>query len=241
MKKTIILTTTILAIALAVAPVAADVVELPGIDMEPSDEDTAYKAEMYDKYADLIETVEAGKYQDAIDMIDQMRPKVQEGQVELTLENWEDYFVIEPEYRCKEDAYGDIEEERIVYWINLKPEYQGKQIEISGTLGCIFNYGFYHIETINREDGTFETSAKDDTAEIPGLDPSYKEEQSQSFELSEHVQLAISVCGAAYKDNVDSGRFGGIIVKDADNYIQIVAIPEDFHVVRIEGTIKIGE
>lgn len=61
MKKTIILTTTILAIALAVAPVASDVVELPGIDMEPSDEDTAYKAEMYDKYADLIETVEAGK------------------------------------------------------------------------------------------------------------------------------------------------------------------------------------
>ena len=208
---------------------------------ESSNEQT-WKAELYDKYSDLITVLEEGKYQDAIDKIQNMMPEAKEGQTELTLENWSDYFLIKEEEIKTSDAYGAVEGVSKQFNLTLRPEYENKKVELEGVIGIIYEMGQYRVSSIDPENGTFELEAADGDG-FRFFSDDLKNEQSKSIDLSDggleyflETSRTAGIAGSSWTNGFQ------VSIKGSEKYDeQCVLMPENFQVVRVEGSIKVED
>lgn len=104
-------------------------------------------------YNEAIALIEAGQYQEAR-VIFQRIPEHEDvtdylaryKTIEITPENWEEYFMTVQNPRWQENAFGEGELWAIEYCLTLKDEYASKLVTANVAMGFSSNWSAYRIE-----------------------------------------------------------------------------------------------
>lgn len=117
------------------------------------------------KYPDIEEKLTSGDYEGAIQLIVDMMPEPEIEEIQLTLDNWSEYYTIEEEKNFEKNADGSIKKIYSSYLLKLKPEYEEK-----------YNYSENPINIgIETEWNTYSVSSVDkNTGEYTLTDPTYE-------------------------------------------------------------------
>ena len=188
-----------------------------------------------EKYKDVLKCLENGDYDGAIALIDAMKPQPETEVISITLDNWSEYFSIEDEHTFTYDANGAIDETSLQKVLQIKPEYEGKQVSLSGTIGYEYTSVWHIVTDINKEDGSFIMGVTDDR---PNDFPD--EETSRTEDLTSPMYISWSSAEAKRGDTTRSGR--NILIKNADDWEkQWVLYPEEITIIRIEGELVLSK
>lgn len=106
-------------------------------------------AEKLAKYADLIDLLETEDYEGALADVQSRIPVPEEPsytEIEITIDNWEDYFVIDYVEKWHTNSFGEIDRLRLDVVIHIKPEYadrvadkENAKINFDISYDCILN------------------------------------------------------------------------------------------------------
>ena len=205
---------------------------LTGCSSAPSKGD-----QMYAKYATLIDALEAEDYETATAAFQGYLPVPEEEVVELSLDNWSDYFELNLKPEIKMDAQESIDRVNEHYVLELKPEYQGKCRIENGFVGYEYENVFCRITKVY-PDGTYDY----ETSEVPAYYYSLNNElglQSESSDLTPNGTYIISLNYYAFRSD-DTGIGGYLPVKSAEEFSDIFTIkPENINIVTVKGTLII--
>lgn len=117
MKRTL---AAILALALCLALCACGA-SAPAPTLEP----TPNPGELlYNKYADIIDALEAEDYDGAVEAVEALRPAPEVTEVEITMDNLWDYFEIREIREENTDANGNTNKLKVNYEFALKAKYE---------------------------------------------------------------------------------------------------------------------
>ena len=207
--------------------------------------------QMYEKYKSIIDKLEGENYDGAIEEIQAMKPAPVIQEVEITADNFFDYYeTVFWEDQIERDAEGKISSIRICsYWFDfeLKNEYlldteQDNAVEI----GVTCDYDLKKIEDVNPE-----------TGEIVYGDEVFDEIKDEILELNkgraneDSVVLSVTckgnqkinchespgVCGGRWIRNEDYWEWSSEITPD--DYGGYVFVPKDIQIIRAEGTLHV--
>ena len=90
----------------------------------PTPEPTPNPSELlYNKYADIIDALEAEDYDGAVEAVNAMRPAPEITEVEITMDNLWDYFEIVEDKIDKTDAHGELSSRQINRKLALKDDF----------------------------------------------------------------------------------------------------------------------
>ena len=191
--------------------------------------------DLSEKYKDIIGCLENGDYDGAKALIDAMKPQPDTETIPITLDNWSEYFSIEDEYSYTYDANGAVDTVEMNKYLKIKPEYEEKQVSLTGTIGYEYTSVWHAITEINKEDGSFKAEPTDD---LPYEETD--EETSRTEDLSSPMLISWSSTAAKQGGTGLSG--GGIQIKSADDWEkQWVSYPEEINIVRIEGELVLSK
>lgn len=109
------------------------------------------------KYPDIEEKLSSGDYEGAIQLIINMMPEPETEEIELTLDNWNDYYTIEEEKQFEKKADGSIKEIYSSYILKLKPEYEEKYIysENPINVGIEIEWNTYSVFIVDKYTGEY--------------------------------------------------------------------------------------
>ena len=188
-----------------------------------------------EKYKDVLNCLENADYDGAIALIDAMKPQPETEKISITLDNWSEYFSIEDEYTYTYDANGAIDETSLRKVLKIKPEYEDKQVSLTGTIGYEYTPVWHAITEINKEDGSFIMEITDDR---PNDFPD--EETSKTEDLTYPMYISGSSVEAKQGDIARSSAC--VQIKNADDWEkQWVLYPEEISIVRIEGELVLSK
>ena len=224
----------------------------------PQEVEPSFGDQMYEKYADIIGALEEERYDDAIDAISAMKPEPEEIVVEITPENFWDYYeVVYSDSILNKDAAGNI----LSIWgsqdfyLALKEEYasvlvpDNPNIEVGVTADVVmkrlesvdWNSGEYQISNENYDDmeaayvsswSMNKRTAFDDISTV----------FSGSKRLSAMIYNTDFAGGFLYQYTDNWGTYwrnGDIKPDDSYDEVYIVA-PENIEIVRAEGTLVLS-
>ena len=92
-------------------------------DFKLEKEQAVANAEMLAKYQGLIDLLEAGNYEDALADVENRMPAPEYEVIDITMDNWNEYFEIVPDYYWRKNAFGEGEVLIIGFSLFLKDEY----------------------------------------------------------------------------------------------------------------------
>ncbi|MGM9549340.1 MAG: hypothetical protein ACI3V5_05800 [Faecousia sp.] len=151
-------------------------------------------------------------------------------EVEITAENWEDYFELRPVTRVSTDASGEFENRWIGYGIFLRDEYMDELIgDVDVSFGVQYDLVYYYVEG-DIYSGDFDvTDEKTDWDEKAGK------------------KASASVCDYRGESDMKNSDFEDSIAADFthDGIIYsndgecVVGVCENFQVVKAQGTMKL--
>lgn len=191
--------------------------------------------DLSEKYKDIIGCLENGDYDGAKALIDAMKPQPDTETIPITLDNWSEYFSIEDEYSYKYDANGAVDTVEMIKYLKIKPEYEEKQVSLTGIIGYEYTSVWHVITETNKEDGSFKAELTDD---LPYKSPG--EETSRTEDLTSPMIISWSSTVAEQSNSSMSG--GGIQIKNADDWEkQWVSYPEEINIVRIDGELVLSK
>ena len=220
---------------------------------EPTPEPTPNPAEvLYEKYAGIIDALEAEDYDGAIAQISEMKPAPEIIEVTITPENILDYFDFEEGSDVLErDAEGNITSfwKSWSYGFRLKKEYQDKVLSDQSRaleVGITGHYTFRHVESMDMKTGERVLSVETNDELFEQFKKNYAQahpeegtELSASNSSTNIVYLSIS--GSAInqvwaKDNTWYGGWKSMFNFPADNGIDMFQVVlKDFEIVRADG------
>lgn len=207
--------------------------------------------QMYEKYKTIIDKIEGENYDGAIEEIQAMKPAPSVQEVEITKDNFFDYYdIVYRENNIERDSDGKIT--TINKWDNefmfeLKDEYTFDTNEDNTiVIGVTAEYDLKKIENVDFETG--EITLGDDIFDeyedeiVESTKEWTKEESVRMSETCEGPNLIIcnnlpGVCGFRWV----KGEYGweelyGITPDDYEGY---VFVPVDIQITRTEGTLHI--
>lgn len=157
-----------------------------------------------------------------------------EKEIEITMDNWQDYFIVTEEIRCKVtlNAFDEIDYIKIdpVYSLQLKEEYSNAK---EFTLAVEYHSHDFEVKTLkyNLNDNTYEIA--DMTEEDWANYKMFAEGGDNKNEVVEITNNNTSLCLGRYSN--DSQEISGDIVSS-----QIATFP-NLEILRIKGTLVIYE
>ncbi len=243
MKKTLAILL-ILALACSLCACGAGA---PAALSEPSIGD-----QMYEKYATIIDGLEAGDFEAALEEIYAMIPEPEETVVEITPENFYDYYeIFYPEKMVEKDAQGN----SISVWpgqsfyFQLKEEYRDKLVPDASQVevGVICDSVLRKVEDVDWDTGnpklseeTFEdlkSKVFENWTDKPNLD--FSQTYSGNYSLGAG-DSGIFGYGAFFLDKNAYGSWwssGRLMKESSDTYY--VFAPENIEIVRADGSITL--
>lgn len=193
--------------------------------------ETEEKADLEEKYKDILDCLENGDYDGAVVLINAMRPQPEAGTILITADNWSQYLSIEDEYSYTYDAQGMIDEVDGHKVLKMKPEYEGKLVSLTGTIGYEYTPAGHIITSIDKSSGSFEAEAAD------GGPSNNSEMVSKTEDL--HPDMAVAEM-SFYSVNGNEVTFG-ISAKNFEEHEEHwVYYPEEINIVRIEGELVLS-
>ena len=91
--------------------------------LEPAANEPSEGEQLYKKYADVVDALEAEDYDLAAAAIDARRPIPEETTIEITADNWQDYFDVVDVMTIPKNEFGKLEGEVAHTELVLKDEY----------------------------------------------------------------------------------------------------------------------
>ncbi len=207
--------------------------------------------QMYEKYKSIIDKLEGENYDGAIEEIQAMKPAPTVQEVEITADNFFDYYdIVYDENNIERDSDGKITE--IKKWDNnfrfiLKDKYSldpDKDNKI--VIGVTGDYDLKKIEEVDFQTGeiTLGEDAFDEYKdEIIESAKGWTDEDSTTLSVSCEGSMELSfnntpkVSGARWKKDEDRWRQYYEITPD--DYEGYVFVPVDIQITRAEGTLHI--
>ena len=194
----------------------------------------------YKKYNTLIDYLEAGDYEQAIQEVEQLRQNTLESKktinIEITLDNWQDYYEIVLVADAIGNAFGEIERANARHMIRLKEPWKYRFVESSIAMAwtvseyaqCDFQTKFIVQETGNYS-GYFDCSYRNARPAEP--DPYAKHEGTMALiRICENIPY--EEADRYYDENI---KFDG----DTLTWTGFTFQKIDF--TRIEGTLTLTE
>ena len=181
--------------------------------------------EKYRKYSALIDALEAEDYSRAYDELDKFcqvdaaapdaadtGTEEQIEVIEITMDNWQDYFDVVEEERVDENAFGEAEDIYTVYTLVLKDGYEMVESDTNIVVESIYTLEWHYaeVDTVSR------TLTIGDP--VPNRDP---EEQDDIRTLT-GTENQLSSC---YRSHENSAG------------VNMQTIATNFELVRIQGTL----
>lgn len=148
MKKHLLLTIATLALTLTACGQQA-----PPVETEP--ETQSVGDQMCEKYGDVIDALEAEDYDGAKSLIDEMSPERETEVVEITLDNYLDYYEwSEDGIITDQDVDEYIRQSLINHYLHLKPEFEISDFEQSnvkiGYSGKLYTHDWLDNEPVHK-------------------------------------------------------------------------------------------
>ena len=198
------------------------------------------------KYPDIEEKLTSGDYEGAIQLIIDMMPEPETEEIELTLDNWNEYYTIEEEKQFEKKADGSIKDMSISYCLKLKPEYEEKYYHSENpiNIGIEIEWNTYSVSSVDKNTGEYTLSdpvyvdvgyysasgLKDEMTNYSYLDTSVMEELYDSCYLE-----SINFCNVSNSGNVS---YMPLHVEDFENYYVFAQVPT-FKIVNVSGTLSL--
>lgn len=95
-------------------------------DFKAEQEQTAANTELLAKYQSLIDHLEAGNYEDALADIESRMPVPEYEVIDITMDNWDEYFEIVPDHYWRKNAFGEGVGLCVGFSLFLKDEYAAR-------------------------------------------------------------------------------------------------------------------
>jgi hypothetical protein len=110
-------------------------------DFKVEQEQMATAAEKLEKYQSLIDLLESENYIDALIDIESRIPAPEYETIEITMDNWDMYFEIVPDYYWYENAFGEGESLCVGFSLFLKDAYAARNTPNSNTaIACTVSF-----------------------------------------------------------------------------------------------------
>lgn len=196
-----------------------------------------------EKYPDIIEALDNEKYDEAIALIEAMKPQPKEEVIEITLDNWSKYFeIIRVTNIGQKNADGSVKDLYAEDLFQIKDEYKDKLISCDLGIGYTWEYEAKQVTSVNKDDLTFELGAVDSIPdELNGTFYGRDEQQSDWKDVdSDSFRLASPMIYYW----IDNERWSGpnIPVSDFERYDYVYALNAvNYQIVTTEGTITLSE
>ena len=200
---------------------------------------TSKGEEMYEKYKELIDALEAKDYEKAKEYVTSLMPEPEE--VTLTVDNWSDYFEVRKEDTFDKDAYGVNLTESTKYLFELKPEYENAVLN-NVVIGFEYENKCYKVVNLNKEDGTYDTEVATDQNILSSIfiDNSLGQ-YSESLDVTGTTPLVF----CSYYPLDSNGAIeltGKLYLQDADDHPdQYIVMPDHIDIVTVSGSISIAK
>lgn len=235
---------------------------------ELTEEEPSLKEQLYDKYKDLIDKMEAEDYEGAIDVIISYVPSdyfqtTSEAEQEImevviTPENFLDYYdIVYGDATNEKDAFGNItrvDYGKNRYWFELKPEfratvqysyYQTDSIEI----GVECDYELHHVDSIDWSTGEVflsEEVYEDYMSQI--VNAGWLKDTQTKIGGASSTETGIDFIGGANSYiaiypfwSFSSGWTNGNHPSPDDSRDYYVFVPINITIVRAEGVLRIKQ
>lgn len=209
----------------------------------------------YAKYADLFDMLENNEYDRAIQYISDMN-SISESQpgrddtpvsVELTLENWNEYFEFTPYLKIKENAFGEFQfVSSFGDGIGIKKEYAGRINKSSSNIAVEVEFGPVEIYYVEYNITTKETTITKQNEIKYGEDTKWFFGSSSVMSTGDKTVRELSLneivrCGNFSSPNEGwTESLGDNANLNGDIYSFYAPLASDYKVVRIEGTILVS-
>lgn len=95
-------------------------------DFKAEQEQSAANAELLAKYQSLLDHLEAENYEDALADIESRMPVPEYEIIDITMDNWQEYFEIVPDHYWRKNAFGEGEGLCVGFSLFLKDEYAAR-------------------------------------------------------------------------------------------------------------------
>ena len=191
--------------------------------------------EMYEKYKDLIDALEAENYEGAMQAFSSYIPQPETETITLSTENWSDYFDLSIFPTYEKDAQGNINTVHECYVLTIKPEYEGKCSIEGGFVGYEYDNQFCKITDL-RSDGSYDFEPIDNTIGYAEEWLGHKSESSDLYPSKTFLNYFDYI--ALRGDGSSMG--GSLPVSDAANYESLYVIRStSVDIVNVSGTLTI--
>ena len=222
----------------------------PGKDTSSTASSTASESEKTapaeEKYADIIEALDNENYDEAIALIEAMKPQPKEEVIEITLDNWSKYFeIVRVNEIDEKNADGSVKSIHAYDYFRIKDEYKDKLISCDLGIGYTWKYESKQVTSVNKDDLTFELVTADSIPDI--LNQRYVEAYHIDEEQSGWRDLngdSFSLCTPEiYYELDDIGcSTNRIPVSDFERceYVYVLD-PVNYQIITTEGTITLSE
>lgn len=199
-----------------------------------------------EKYPDIIKALDNENYDEAIALIEAMKPQPKKEVIEITLDNWSKYFeIVRVSDIVEKNVDGSVKSLHAYDCVQIKDEYKDKLISCDLGIGYTWKYESKQVTSVNKDDLTFELGTVDSIPD--NLNDRYvnvfhiDEEQSNWSDVYEG-SASLEAPEINYKlDNVKTS--GSIIpVSDFERCDYVYALdPVNYQIVTTEGTITLSE
>ena len=204
--------------------------------------------EKYKNIKDVLLALENEEYDKAIELINAMKSEPETEVVKINMENWTEYFSIESKATNDYDAMKNIKSVSESWCLVLKPEYEERNISLSGEVGIEAEYEdeIHKITNIDKTTGSYESESFDrdsfvnESSSITGYDTGYllyDLDISKTYGLKTTVGITDSEFIAVKSHDEELGK---LLLKDADEWIQYARYPK-IKIVRIEGELILSK
>ena len=201
-----------------------------------------------EKYPDIEEKLSSGDYEGAIQLIIDMMPEPEIEEIQLTLDNWNEYYTIEEEKQFEKKADGSIKEMYSSYILKLKPEYEEKYIysENPINIGIETEWNTYSVSSVDKNTGEY-TLVDPVYVDVGYLDANYIEylvtstsslnpDDSSMKELNSMCYLTSPNFQCIEKSSGTMSYY--LPVNNFEDYYVYVEMPS-FKIVNVSGTLSL--
>lgn len=197
------------------------------------------------KYPDIEEKLSSGDYEGAIQLIINMMPEPETEEIELTLDNWNDYYTIEEEKQFEKKADGSIKEIYSSYILKLKPEYEEKYIysENPINVGIEIEWNTYSVSIVDKYTGEY--TLVDPIYEDVGYYSANELKDSMTDYSYKDTSVMVELYESCFLESItfwkvsNEGEVGGSLnIENFEDYY-VYAIVPSFKIVNVNGTLSL--
>lgn len=199
-----------------------------------------------EKYPDIIKALDDENYDEAIALIEAMKPQPKEEVIEITLDNWSKYFEIVRETQIdQKNADGSVKNIYVFDAFQIKDDYKDKLISCNLGFGYTWEYELKQVTSVNKDDLTFELGTVDSIPDdLNGnyFINHYSDEEHSSW--SDVYGGSSRLVSPMIYYKIDNDRWDDTRIPVSDfercDYVCVLN-PINYQIVKTEGTITLSE